>query len=165
MLIDDARGTLGSLKASMEEERRVTSRDSLNIGDMVFQRMDRKDGLTLNNGYDDRNKYFVIVGRKSNGEAIGLCLINSDLDYYKGKPELQKYQYLMKKEDYPEFLVKDSRLDCSQLFKMTARKSVAMKAETVGHLTDEDKARILPLVASCEFINNHDKKVYHINEE
>ena len=165
MLLDDAKGTLGRLRASIDEERRqVSGRDDFNVGDVVFQRMDRKDGLTLNNGYDDRNKYFVIVGKKSNGEAIGLCLINSDLDYYKNSPELQKYQYLMRKDDYPGVLVKDSRLDCAQLFKMTARKSVAMKAEIAGHLTDEDKDRILSLVASCEFINGHDKKVYHITQ-
>ena len=40
----------------------------------------------------------------------------------------------------------DSRLDCAQLFPMKARKSVAVKAERVGHLTADDEAKVLPHV-------------------
>lgn len=162
--MDDAKGSLAALRAAAEEETVVKSRDDLNVGDIVYQCMDRNDGLVLNKGYDTRNKIFVIVGKKSNGEAVGMCLINSDLNYYKDNSERQKFQYTIKKENYPDVavLTKDSRLDCSKLFPMTARKSVAMKAEIVGHLTREDEAAIIPLVESCGFINEHLKKTYHI---
>lgn len=67
--------------------------------------------------------------------------------------------------DYKDVLKKDSRLDCAQLFPMKARKSVAVKAERVGHLTAEDEAKILPLVASCGFIDAHMRKVYRIGQK
>lgn len=163
--MDDASGTLAALKAAAEEDI-VTSRDDLNVGDIIYQCMDRNDGLVLDKGYDTRNKIFVIVGKKSNGEAVGMCLINSNLDFYKDDAERQKFQYTIKKANYPDVrvLVKDSRLDCSKLFPMNARKSVAVRAEIVGHLTTEDEAAIMPLVASCGFIKEHLKKVFHINQ-
>lgn len=48
---------------------------------------------------------------------------------------------------------------------MKARKSVAVKAERVGHLTPEDEAKVLPLVASCGFIDAHMRKVYRIGQK
>ena len=165
MLIDDVKGALVALKAEMQEDRCIKSGTDLNVGDIVYQDMDRNDGLVLNKGYDDRLKFFVIVGKNSKGDAIGLCLINSDLDFYKNVPAMQRFQYILKAADYKGVLKKDSRLDCAQLFPMKARKSVAVKAERVGHLTAEDEAKILPLVASCGFIDAHMRKVYRIGQK
>lgn len=165
MLIDDAKGALAALKAEMQEDRRVKPGTVLNVGDIVYQDMDRKDGLVLNKGYDDRYKYFVIVGKNSKGDAIGLCLINSDLDFYKDNPSMQRFQYILKGDDYKGILEKDSRLDCAQLFPMRTRKSVAVGAQLVGHLTPEDEAKVLPLVASCGFIDAHMRKVYRVGQK
>lgn len=141
----------------------VASRDDLNVGDIVYQTLDRNDGLTLTGDYVTRNKYFVIVGKNSKGDAIGLCLVNSNLDFYKDVPQMQKFQYILKHADYPMVLTKDSRLDCAVLFPMKARKSVAVKAKVVGHLTEADEKAVLPLVASCGFIDEHIRKVFHLN--
>lgn len=165
MLIDDAKGALAALKAEMQEDRRVKPGTVLNVGDIVYQDMDRKDGLVLNKGYDDRYKYFVIVGKNSKGDAIGLCLINSDLDFYKDNPAMQRFQYILKGDDYKGILEKDSRLDCAQLFPMRMRKSVAVRAQLVGHLTPEDEAKVLPLVASCGFIDAHMRKIYRVGQK
>lgn len=165
MLIDDARGSLAALKASIQQQQQVSSGSDLNVGDIVYQCMDEKDGLTLKDAYKTRKKYFVIVGKNSKGDAIGLCLVNSDLDFYKDNPSRQKFQYTLKVADYPGILEKDSRLDCAELFTMKARKSVAVKAEVVGHLTADDEAKVLPLVASCGFIDAHKKKVYRIGQK
>jgi hypothetical protein len=141
----------------------VASRDDLKVGDIVFQTLDRNDGLTLTSDHATRNKYFVIVGKNSKGDAIGLCLVNSNLDFYKDVPEMQKFQYILKQADYPAVLTKDSRLDCAVLFPMKARKSVAVKARVVGHLTETDEKVVLPLVASCGFIDEHVRKVFRLN--
>ena len=83
-------------------------------------------------------KYFVIVGKNSKGDAIGLCLINSDLDFYRNVPAMQRFQYILKAEDYKGVLTKDSRLDCAQLFPMKAKKSVPMASAvlcwTMAHM-------------------------------
>lgn len=162
MLMDDPRGALMALKAEMQKEGRVKTRTSLEIGDIVYQNMDRADGLVLNNGYNERLKYFVIVGKNSKGDAIGLCLINSDLDFYKDEPIMQQFQYILKADNYKGILVKESRLDCAKLFPMKSRKSIAVKAKIVGHLTKEDESKVIPLVASCGFIDAHMKKVFRI---
>ena len=162
MLIDDARGALSTLKAEMQEARRVKTSLDLNIGDIVYQNMDKNDGLVLNKGYNERRKYFVIVGKTSKGDAIGLCLINSNLDYYAQVPAFQKFQYTLKQENYKGVLEKDSRLDCAKLFLMKSKKSIAVKAELIGHLTPKDEQNVLKLVASCGFIDEHTKKVYCI---
>ncbi|MBO4963668.1 MAG: hypothetical protein J6C65_01860 [Prevotella sp.] len=165
MLIDDAKGTLSALEAKMQAANRVRHNTNIKVGDIVYQNMDQNDGLTLTKGYDTRLKYFVIVGKNSKGDAIGLCLINSNLDFYKDVPAIQRFQYILKVEDYPDILEKDSRLDCSQLFPMKIKKSIAVKAELVGHLTQEDEAKVLQLVASCGFIDEHKKRVYRIGEK
>lgn len=124
--------------------------------------MDANDGMTLKGDYVSRKKYFVIVGKNSKGDAIGLCLVNSNLDFYKDNPLMQKFQYTLLKENYPNVLAKDSRLDCALLFPMKVRKSVAVKAQIVGHLTETDEKAVIPLVSSCEFIDEHVRKVYRI---
>lgn len=144
-------------------EKVVASRDDLNVGDIVYQTLDRNDGLTLTGEYATRKKFFVIVGKNSKGDVIGLCLVNSNIDFYKDVPQMQKFQYILKQADYPAVLTKDSRLDCAVLFPMKARKSVAVKAKVVGHLTEADEKAVLPLVASCGFIDEHVRKVFQLN--
>ena len=41
--MDDAKGSLAALRAAAEEEAIVKSRDDLNVGDIVYQCMDRSD--------------------------------------------------------------------------------------------------------------------------
>ncbi len=130
-------------------------RYELNFGDIVFQNMDANNGLSLKNVYATRNKYFVIVGKKSKGDAIDLCLFNSNLDFYKNNPNRQKYQYTLKRADYLGKLEMDSRLDCAELFTLQARQNVFVKAKVVGHLTSDDEDNVMPLVASYGFIDVH----------
>lgn len=146
----------------MSESIKIKSGDDLCVGDIVCQNLDRNDGLVLNKGYNERRKYFVIVGKNSKGDAIGLCLINSNLDFYKYVPAMQRFQYLLKADNYIGILSKDSRLDCAQLFPMKIKKCVAVKAMIVGRLTANDKQQVISLVSSCGFIDEHIRKVYRI---
>lgn len=43
--------------------------------------------------------------------------------------------------------------------------SVAVGAEVVEHLTNEDEMRVMPLIASCGFIDAHMKKLYRIGQK
>lgn len=146
----------------MSESIKIKSGDDLCVGDIVCQNLDRNDGLVLNKGYNERRKYFVIVGKNSKGDAIGLCLINSNLDFYKYVPAMQRFQYVLKADNYIGILSKDSRLDCAQLFPMKIKKCVAVKAMIVGRLTANDKQQVISLVSSCGFIDEHIRKVYRI---
>lgn len=65
--MEDYKDRLAQLKAQIEDQNRIKFDTVLNVGDIVVQRMDKKDGLVLNKGYDDRQKIFVIVGKKLKG--------------------------------------------------------------------------------------------------
>lgn len=69
MLIDDVKGALAALKAEMQEDRRIKSGTDLNVGDIVYQDMDRNDGLVLNKGYDDRLKFFCYSRQEFKGRC------------------------------------------------------------------------------------------------
>lgn len=142
----------------------IHTREDVNIGDIIYQDLHSNDGLKLKHGFRSRRKYFVIVGKKSNNEAIGVCLINSNLDYYSSDMYRAKYQYILKKELYSDFLIKDSRLDCSELFEIPVKKSIAMKAIIVGHLVEEDLKQVIYLLKTCDYINEKRRKVFHIGE-
>ncbi len=163
--MEDPSGKLAALKAQIEADQRVKSADDMEVGDIIYQNADKNDGLTLKGSFATRKKYFVIVGKKSKGDAIGLCFINSNLDFYKNNSAMQQYQYLLKQKNYPAILTKDSRLNCAELFTMNARKSIAVKAEVVGHLTEADEKAVFSLVSSCAFIDAHLRKVYRIGEK
>lgn len=45
MLIDDTKGALMMSKTEMQEGNRIKPNTVLNVGDIVYQNMDRKDGL------------------------------------------------------------------------------------------------------------------------
>lgn len=57
---------------------------------------------------------------------------------YRNVPAMQRFQYILKAEDYKGVLTKDSRLDCAQLFPMKAKKSVPMASAvlcwTMAHM-------------------------------
>ena len=97
MIIDDAKNSLASLRSEISEETRVKSKDDLHVGDILSLEMDEKDGLKLRGGYKTRDKFVVVIGINSKGDAIGALLINSEIDYTKDTPELKPFQYPMKK--------------------------------------------------------------------
>ena len=98
MIIDDAKNSLASLRSEISEETRVKSKEDLHVGDILILEMDEKDGLKLRGKYKTRDKFVVVVGINSKGDAIGALLINSEIDYTKDTPELKPYQYPMKRE-------------------------------------------------------------------
>ena len=76
--MDDRTGALGKLKAVFANAEQVDI-SSVEIGDIIYVSLDEEDGLTLKDGYKDRNKYIVIIGFTPEGIAIGALLINSEI--------------------------------------------------------------------------------------
>lgn len=157
-MADDTKGTLASLKVQMDKKRRIKTKNDLKIGDIIEMEMDAKDGLTLNDEYDTRRKFVVIVGKTSNGDLFGAYLINSRIDFRKRNEEMMKYQYPMLQKNYPELLEYDSWLDCTDMFDLRRRKIVARKAKHISHLTCEDEINIKEIVFNSELITEKMKK-------
>jgi hypothetical protein len=162
VIIDDAKNSLASLRTEISEEARVKSKDDLHVGDILSLEMDEKDGLKLRGGYKTRDKFVVVIGINSKGDAIGALLINSEIDYTKDTPELKPFQYPMKQARYPEILDYDSWLDCTDLFLLKSRKIVAKKAEFKCRVQDDDFLNVLGLVRDYEGIARHIKVKYGI---
>lgn len=162
MIIDDAKNSLASLRTEISEEARVKSKDDLHVGDILSLEMDENDGLKLRGGYKTRDKFVVVIGINSKGDAIGALLINSEIDYTKDTPELKPFQYPMKQEKYPEILDYDSWLDCTDLFLLKSRKIVAKKAEFKCRVQDDDFPKVIGLVRNYEGIARHIKVKYGI---
>ena len=162
MIIDDAKNSLALLRSEISEETRVKSKDDLHVGDILSLEMDEKDGLKLRGKYKTRNKFIVVIGINSKGDAIGALLINSEIDYTKDTPELKPYQYPMNQEKYPEILDYDSWLDCTDLFLLKSRKIIAKKAELKCKVQVDDFHKVIGLVRDYEGIDKHIKVKYGI---
>jgi len=102
-------------------------------------------------GDDGRNKYFVTLGQDSEGEMIGLVLIDSEINAF--LPQCRKDAHLKVSASKYGFLDgKDRFVDCSD-FKMMRRErfSAMFNASSMkGHIDKEDMARIRSAVASYE---------------
>ncbi len=160
MIVDDAKGALSRLMDDMNEERRIKSKDDLNVGDIIEMDLDENDGLTLKEGYAMRRKFVVVIGKTSNGDLYGAFLINSKIDFSKRNAEMMSYQYPMLQKKYPEMLDYDSWLDCSELFDLKRRKIIARKAKVVSHLKSDDEQNIRDIVAHSELLTDQVKRKF-----
>lgn len=159
--MDDSSKTLESLQAQLRDEATVKDADDINVGDIIYYDMDRADGIVSKDGFDTRLKYVVVAGAKSNEKEICAVLINSDKDY-SVDPKWQAEQYCLKQADYPEFLVDDSWVDCSDPKELLVRKLKAKKAEKIGHLNDRDLKNVMKHLKENDFVDDHTRKVYGI---
>lgn len=150
-----------ALERQLRQERLVQSAEDLQVGDIIYVEMDRKDGLVLNDGYDVRLKYVVIAGSKSNNKEFGVVLINSDTDY-SDAPDWLAEQYPLSQSDYMSILDHDSWIDCTDPKELTLRKMKAKGAEKMGHLTPLDLEGVMIRLRGSDFVDSHFKKVYRI---
>lgn len=158
-----ANEALRQLQQQMQRDAIVKDAEELQVGDIVYYDMDSADGITLINGYVSRLKYVVIAGAKSNLKELCAVLINSDNDHSLA-PDWQAEQYLIRQDDYPEILDRDSWIDCTDPKELKVSKIKAKKAEKKGHLNDRDLANVMKHLKENDFIDNHTRKVYGIDK-
>ena len=159
--MEDKNGAFEKLKAAMTKAELVDM-SSVKIGDIIYVPLDEEDGLTLNNGYDNRNKYIVIIGFTPEGVAIGALLINSKIDPSKRSEELLNCQYPLLARNYPSILNYDSWLDCSDIFELSKLKISEKNGKLKGCLISEDKERVIEFLKEADVFDNATKKRYGI---
>lgn len=87
--------------------------DTVEEGEVYRLCLTKEEGIIpKNKGDEGRKKFFVVVGKDQEGNAIGFVLINSEIN--KHLPESRrKLHYLLKASEY-EFLGDQDRfVDCS----------------------------------------------------
>ena len=86
---------------------------NINKGDIFKMRLTPKEGIIpKNKGDNDRDKYFIVVGKTANGALVGFVVINSNINTNISK-ELQDLHYPINVSDYP-FLKKNSFVCCAE---------------------------------------------------
>ena len=83
-------------------------------GDVIRMKLTPEEGIKpKNEGDDSRNKYFIVLGKTSDGALIGFVVINSHINENLSVP-LQRQHRPISVSKYP-FLKQDRFVDCSRL--------------------------------------------------
>lgn len=132
--------------------------DMLSAGAVHYVAMDEANGIIPKKGDKYRNKYFVILGVDSNGNAFGGVIFNSDSNR---RVPLQHwlYHFPISGHSY-SFLKHNSFIDCSTL--MTVQVSALSKTTFRGRLSVEHLDSVLTSVRECGTIPAFKLKRYGI---
>ncbi|MBP5441398.1 MAG: hypothetical protein J6Y14_10915 [Fibrobacter sp.] len=152
----------GALAKLHEEMCIVKSAEDLCVGDIIYVELDQADGINTK-GYPTRLKYVVISGAKTDRKQIAAVLINSENDFSDSK-EWQNEQYLLYEQNYRGILDYDSWLDCFEIKELKVRKVIAKKAQKKGRLNTYDLRVMMQKLKDSDFIEEHLKKIYGIND-
>lgn len=128
-------------------------------GSIVYLPLSAEEGLIITDGYEERNKFIVIVGLTADGFVIGSLLINTNAN--NATKELGNCQFPLYVKDYQTILDYNSWLDCSQLFRISCSKVLA-SGQYCGAVTQRDWDLVLPFLIENEAISNREKKEFGI---
>lgn len=96
------------------------AKQTIKVGNVYRIKMDYTNGIIPKPGDDSRNKFFVVLGFDSDGNAYGGVIINSVIN--KNVPQsIQDWHMPIKCSKY-HFLSHDSFVDCSKLKQVSIEK-------------------------------------------
>ena len=107
-------------------------------GDVIRMKLTPEEGITpKNEGDDSRNKYFIVLGKTSDGTLIGFVVINSQINKNLSAP-LQQLHYPLLVSKYA-FLQKNRFADCGELKEITLDNFTdRYKCQSYGKIDEED---------------------------
>ena len=125
---------------------------SIRSGSVFYMRFDPKDNVVPKFAGDEyRDKYFVILGKNSDGSYIALSLINSEINVNL-KTRIGLYQHQIKQEDYSFLQGKDRYLDCYNIKEVSVSRILEL-GEYKGVLNDDDLAKVIELVNTSPVVS------------
>ena len=92
---------------------KAIAKNTVKVGDVYRIKMDERNGIKLKAGDKSRNKYFIVLGFDSEGNAYGGVIINSEIN--PNIPQSMKNCHLHIECSKYSFLDHDSYVDCSKL--------------------------------------------------
>lgn len=96
-----------------EHSARAIAKDSIKVGNVYRIKMDERNGIKPKAGDSSRNKFFIVLGFDSEGNAYGGVIINSNIN--QNIPQSMKDWHMPIKCSKYSFLEHDSFVDCSKL--------------------------------------------------
>ena len=92
---------------------KAIAKNTVKVGDVYRIKMDERNGIKPKAGDKSRNKYFIVLGFDSEGNAYGGVIINSEIN--PNIPQSMKNCHLHIECSKYSFLDHDSYVDCSKL--------------------------------------------------
>ena len=92
---------------------KAIAKNTVKVGDVYRIKMDERNGIKPKGGDKSRNKYFIVLGFDSEGNAYGGVIINSEIN--PNIPQSMKNCHLHIECSKYSFLDHDSYVDCSKL--------------------------------------------------
>ncbi len=148
-------------QAYLSQLRKVT-KDKLKRGSLIRTIISQEDGLNLTDGRKEKPKLMVIIGYdESNDFYYGSVLVNTNKNPRSAySKEYLQAQYMLKKDNYSDFLSYDSYADCGVLFPVPLEK--LLLGEYFGELTESDLKGIFKILKKTETISIKIKKRFGI---
>lgn len=96
-----------------DDSIKAIAKNTVKVGDVYRIKMDERNGIKPKAGDKSRNKYFIVLGFDSEGNAYGGVIINSEIN--PNIPQSMKNCHLHIECSKYSFLDHDSYVDCSKL--------------------------------------------------
>lgn len=128
-------------------------------GSVIYCPLSEDEGLIVTGGYDERKKFFTIIGIAADDAIIGSLLINTNPN--DSTPQLGACQFPLKASDYPSILDYDSWLDCSQIFRVP-RQKILSKGGYCGKVIDRDWTLVEQFIKETDVLSNAEKREFGI---
>ena len=122
-------------------------------GEVYRLKLSKEEGIVPKNAGDEtRKKYFVVIGKDEQGNAIGFVLINSVINQH--LPECRrKLHYLLKASEYDFLDNQDRYVDCSDFKKISKERFAELfsSGKMKGKIHEEDLVEIKRFI--CSYVN------------
>lgn len=153
---------LRELQAAYMANYHQVTEEKLCKGALVEVVISEEDGMVFKDGRKEKPKKIIIVGV----DTVQMVCYGSVLINTKQSPrapfstEHLQAQYLIKREDYPDFLRYDSFVDCGVLWPIPISK--LLKGEYYGKLKENDEQKIFAILSTTETLSVKQKKRFGI---
>ena len=152
---------LRELQDEFRKEYRVVTREKLNPGALIETNFTDEEIVIKDGRYQKPKKLIIIGYDKEMDTYYGSVFINTKMHPNAGlSAEFFASQYLVKKENYDDFLRYDSYVDCASIIPCSTEK--LLSGEYYGELNDDDRKCIWDILETTDTLTTKQKKRFGI---
>ncbi|MGN0282433.1 MAG: hypothetical protein ACI4B3_09055 [Prevotella sp.] len=153
---------LRELQADYLATERAVTDERLQKGALILTVLSEEEGLVFKNGRTEKPKRIVLIGvDRVNEVCYGSVLVNTKMSPKASfSDEYLSAQFLLKQDDYPDFLDYDSYADCGELFSIPISK--LKRGTYFGKLNDDDMSGIVDILETTDTLSTKQKKRFGI---
>lgn len=152
---------LRELHAEYMKGWRTVTTEKLKPGALIITYFTDEE-IVIRDGRKKKPKKLIIIGYDKNTDTYyGSIFVNTNenpkADF---SEEFKASQYLLRKENYDDFLRYDSFVDCAQIIPCSKEK--LLSGEYYGELNEEDHKNVWEILETTDTLNTKQKKRYGI---